>query len=53
VVTRDLERQEVRRNVGEIARVWLKRNDGGRQGMMTRGREEERERKLMYGGLLT
>jgi len=50
VVTIDLEGQEVKRNVGE--RVKLRRYDVGRQEMMTTDREEVRERKIMYGGLL-
>ena len=44
MITRGLEGEEIRRNVGERARVYLRRNDEQRQDIMTRGREEERER---------
>ena len=44
MVTRGIEGEEVRRSVGERARVYLRRNDERRQDIMTRGREEERER---------
>ena len=44
MVTRDLEGRKVRRKVGERARVYLTTKDEGRQDMMTRRREEDRER---------
>ena len=40
VATRYMEGREVRRKVCERARDYLRRNDGGRQDMMTRGRKE-------------
>ena len=44
MVIRDLEGRKVRRKDGERARVYLRTKDEGRLDMMTRGREEERER---------
>ena len=39
MATRDLEGEERRRKVGERARVYIRRNDRGRQEMMPRGRD--------------